>query len=591
MKSKQQIAEGTFHKICGFLPSPEQARIFDMLKNWGESSNPLLVRLPCGYGKTESVIVPFLAQALSKLWTLAPRLIYVLPTRALCNQIKQRIEEYALNVYRLTGQRIVVSIEHGTASLDPLFFADVCVTTFDQFLYGYARTKPQIGRHLDAPAGAIANSVVVFDEAHLYSPYTHALMRAMIDILTSSHIPTVIMTATMPESLQKDLLRGLETNHHETVSFGGIWPHFFSPRTINWRQEDWGLLDGPNLSKGFLKILDNQKGKRILVVVNRIDVAQKITKALQGRDDFLTLIHSRFTMQDRETKEKLVCEAFGKTANQARPGIIVSTQVCEVGLDISCDILVTECASADALVQRSGRVVRWGGAGQVLIVKPTGSDGTIDTNQWGSAFPYVNQKNGDNSRYDGVKKGEYCGISWAYLKQHAPQDLFTNWSALTEFCNHMDYRTDDVEARGALGQLFDSTLYADERPWNLSARGDLYSTVVVVTDKMQSFIDTSTPADKTKQKGKRKTSKDNQIPYNLLRPQCINLPFRYLLRTKQQLKQYDYDESVAKDESRIKPFQTYLIDAKNHYDSDLGLTLSKNEKNEDTEEASSCVIL
>jgi outer membrane receptor for Fe3+-dicitrate len=202
----------------------------------------------------------------------------------------------------------------------------------------------------------------------------------------------------------------------------------------------------------------------------------------------------------------------------------------------------------------------------------------------------VNTKNEENSQYDGIRKGEFCGISWTCLKQNAPQDLFTNWAALTGFCNQMDYRTDEVEARGALGQLFDSTLYADERPWNLSARGDLYSTVAVITDEIKSVIDSPEPTDKARRKGKPKKGQGSRIPYETLRAQCINVSFQYLYRTKKQLRQYDYSEGVAGDETRVRPFQTYLIDAERHYDSDLGLTLSRDEKNEETEEASSCVI-
>ena len=63
----------------------------------------------------------------------------------------------------------------------------------------------------------------------------------------------------------------------------------------------------------------------------------------------------------------------------ADAGVIISTQVCEVGLDISCDLLITECASADALVQRIGRVARWGGEGKVIIVNPEKSVPYVDS--------------------------------------------------------------------------------------------------------------------------------------------------------------------------------------------------------------------
>ena len=228
-----------YRRTCDFLPTPEQAEVFNVLSNWNLSQNPLLLRLPCGYGKTESVVIPFLAQAMTNKWSLAPRMIYVLPTRALCNQIHDRISNYAK---KINGKTITVGIEHGTSSLDPLFFSDICVTTFDQFLYGYARNKSQVGRHVDVPAGAFANSVIVFDEAHLYSPYTHSLMKAMLDILCHSRIPVVVMTATMPESLQNDLMCDLMP---KIIGFRG---QFLNNRSVSWELEEWLLLKDENPS-------------------------------------------------------------------------------------------------------------------------------------------------------------------------------------------------------------------------------------------------------------------------------------------------------------------------------------------------------
>ena len=247
-----------YENICGFSPNPEQVKTFDTLINLDTSKNPLILRLPCGYGKTESVVIPFLSQAITNKWSIAPRLIYVLPTRALCNQIRDRICRYAQQIEELTGKIITVGIEHGTSSLDPLFFSDICITTFDQFLYGYARTKQQIGRHFDLPAGSIANSVIVFDEAHLYSPYTHSLMRAMIEILVSSRIPVIIMTATMPESLQIDLLKIDTQNYPQTpINFSGNWLENAPKRNIKWRTEDRGFLKDGVITKELEGILDD----------------------------------------------------------------------------------------------------------------------------------------------------------------------------------------------------------------------------------------------------------------------------------------------------------------------------------------------
>ena len=92
----------------------------------------------------------------------------------------------------------------------------------------------------------------------------------------------------------------------------------------------------------------------MLVIANTIRDAQTLYQKLaetgwQG----LTLLHARFILRDRMEKEKRV--------SQAEPGtIFIATQVVEVSLDISYDVLITEIAPVDALVQRMGRVNRKG---------------------------------------------------------------------------------------------------------------------------------------------------------------------------------------------------------------------------------------
>lgn len=466
-------AEDAYERICGFSPYSEQKKIFDYVRGWDLShANPLFVRLPCGYGKTESIIAPFLTQAVENEWRLAPRLVYLLPTRALCNQMRERVQGYAAR-----AGRIVVGIEHGVSSLDPLFFSDICFTTFDQFLYGYARSKPQIGRHLDVPAGSFANSVIVFDEAHLYSPYTHALMKALLEVFCHSKVPTVVMTATMPESLQSDFFDGL---HAHSVEYGG-GP--LVDRKISWRTTNWRLLDNDKPSNELVNTLSKGKSKKILIVVNRVDIAQKLAKGLVSFEPFL--IHSRFSTIDRKARESDAISLLGK-GDARKAGVVISTQVCEVGLDISCDLLITECASADALVQRIGRVMRWGGTGKVMIAYPEKS------------VPYVDKKLGG--------RGDFVKVTWDYLDKNPDLD-FTSWADSCDFCNIMPYRVDYVEARNALGQLFEATLYADTLPYNLSARDELYCTIFVT-----------------------KAESDTEVPYCEVRSASMNVPYYWFKR-------------------------------------------------------------
>lgn len=70
---------------------------------------PLLLKAPTGSGKTEAVLAPFLSQFLNNDFTIAPRLIYVLPMRVLANSIADRISNYARNI----SPNISVKIHHG----------------------------------------------------------------------------------------------------------------------------------------------------------------------------------------------------------------------------------------------------------------------------------------------------------------------------------------------------------------------------------------------------------------------------------------------------------------------------------------------
>jgi len=94
------------------------------------------------------------------------------------------------------------------------------------------------------------------------------------------------------------------------------------------------------------------EGKRILFILNTVDRAIKLYDELKNlaRNKKVLIIHSRFTYKDRSSKEEEI----------ATSTILVATQVAEVSLDISFDILVTEIAPLPALIQRFGRVNRYG---------------------------------------------------------------------------------------------------------------------------------------------------------------------------------------------------------------------------------------
>ena len=100
------------------------------------------------------------------------------------------------------------------------------------------------------------------------------------------------------------------------------------------------------------KILnDINSGKKVLIVCNTVDKAQFIYEWFKEKDvDNSALLHSRFILKDRERIEK----------NLDNLNLLIGTQAIEVSLDIDYDVLYSEPAPLDALIQRFGRVNRRG---------------------------------------------------------------------------------------------------------------------------------------------------------------------------------------------------------------------------------------
>jgi CRISPR-associated endonuclease/helicase Cas3 len=95
-------------------------------------------------------------------------------------------------------------------------------------------------------------------------------------------------------------------------------------------------------------------GRKVLWVVNTVARAQVTYRDLAGEGLTCFVYHSRFRYQDRVQRQQDVLAAFRRSSGC----LVVVTQVCEMSLDISAELLVTEVAPFPALVQRLGRLNR-----------------------------------------------------------------------------------------------------------------------------------------------------------------------------------------------------------------------------------------
>ncbi|MEM3489611.1 MAG: CRISPR-associated helicase Cas3', partial [Nitrososphaerota archaeon] len=263
------------------------------------------------------------------------------------------------------GEFLIVKALHGEARETPHLFSDICVTTLDSFLYGYARKisvdSPYGDKHVDFTVGSIANSMIVFDEAHMYQGgkvQVLGLFKLIVKYLAKSGIPMFVMTATMPETIRNFIFKDIS---YDDISFKDDEQLFKKEYTLHLIQKDL-------LRTGIRDFVSTLEFKKLLVVTNTVERAINTYKELKKNHNCI-LLHARIRNADKIERLNSIKRYLLK--NHA---ILVSTQICEAGLDLDFDTLITDVAPADSLIQRIGRVARKGGKGTVYICNSEKTD-------------------------------------------------------------------------------------------------------------------------------------------------------------------------------------------------------------------------
>jgi CRISPR-associated endonuclease/helicase Cas3 len=200
----------------------------------------------------------------------------------------------------------------------------------------------------------LVDSAVIIDEVHSFD---RKMFDTLISFLKHFDIPVLCMTATLPTSRRQELIdAGLQ-----------IFPTEADRNTLDdlKQKEDhprYDLEPVANFDAAFDKAVKAyQAGERVLWVVNTVDrclaIAEKLETALKTK---VLTYHSRFRLQDRQKVHARTIAAFAyqKDGGERKRAIAVTTQVCEMSLDLDADMLITEVAPVPSLVQRFGRANR-----------------------------------------------------------------------------------------------------------------------------------------------------------------------------------------------------------------------------------------
>ncbi len=330
----------SFYKKLNFKPYPHQKEAFERIISLADNGGYVIIKAPTASGKTEAAVAPYFA-GLFEDYPFA-KLIYVLPTKALVNAQKRRIEE---DISKKLGLNLRIVVDHGNVYDKPMLNGDVVVCTLDTFIYGYASLRT-FGRRLHYPTSSIASSLVVFDEVQMFQDkeyYTPRIIAKIFRYLYNSKIPFVVMTATLPKKLEEILFEDIKTKGNKPIvcktSKRGKVKVEYSNSQLMESIEDFSdeLL----------------KSKKVGIILNTVPKAQEVykkVKSVVNDEKEVILLHSRIKTKEREKREEKLKES--------EEFIVVATQVIEAGLDISLDFMLTELAPADAIIQRIGRVAR-----------------------------------------------------------------------------------------------------------------------------------------------------------------------------------------------------------------------------------------
>lgn len=390
-----------FADFFAFAPRPLQDEVIELAPRM-IGPGLVLIEAPMGEGKTEAAFY------LADHWntTLGQQGTYIaLPTQATANAMFTRFRnDYlakryitdTINFHLLHGQAMlsdefetlrVSSIydeEEGEKSDNPNLLAQEWFTyrkrgllspfgvgTIDQSLMAVLQTK-----HVFVRLFGLAYKTVIIDEVHAYDTYMSTLLDRLLEWLAALNTSVVLLSATLTRKRREELIArysGVEervtpekpypriswvvNNHVGSLTFSCTTkPEQGSNKIISL---SWIPPDKLQLVETIRDSISD--GGCVAIVCNTVANAQDTYSALKDalRDVYLYLFHARFPFYERDRREKQVIRLFGKhSSDRPKRAVLVATQVIEQSLDLDFDLMVSELAPMDLILQRAGRLHR-----------------------------------------------------------------------------------------------------------------------------------------------------------------------------------------------------------------------------------------
>nr|WP_245405185.1 CRISPR-associated helicase Cas3' [Algoriphagus sp. AGSA1] len=356
------------------FPHSEKRNVQKLIDQYWEDEL-LLIRAATGAGKTDA----------SLLWASkqiengkAERLVIAMPTRftsnALSINVAESLSETGLYHSSAWFTKFQEKVEDGTVSKKDaskehefarLLQTPVTVCTIDHLLMALTLTRED--HHLIT--FNLANSCLVIDEADFYDNFTQANILVLLEMLKYWNVPVLLMSASLPDSVLSDYQKiGYQVTDIKEDKIDK--EEYSRPR--------FGVKSIVNceIPTDIEKLLESclLKGNAI-IYANTVDRAMEFLNWFEGKGINSCLYHSRFTEPDKMEKEKTLIQMLGRDAwkNGNARGIAILTQIGEMSINISADLMISDLCPIDRLTQRAGRLCRFDksklGELHVLVLK------------------------------------------------------------------------------------------------------------------------------------------------------------------------------------------------------------------------------
>lgn len=383
----------------GFNPRAIQYSFLSAVKD-SNSPGIYILEAPMGIGKTEAALG---AAELISANLGQGGVFFGLPTQATSNGIFPRIESWLEKISEEDDEFRSIQLVHGKAQLNENFMSisrnvdfdgdyqsgvmtnewftgrktavldDFVVGTVDQFLLLALKQKHLALRHL-----GFSKKTVIIDEIHAYDTYMGQFLSRAIYWMGVYGVPVILLSATLPMQRRAELIEAYirgsgkklkniskPVDWEKTESYPLIT--YFSDSSIN-QLISFGDFENKEVSvhritdEELFSILEDKlsDGGIAGIVVNTVKRAQDLAEAMSMKfgEELVEVLHSSFISDQRIKNEESLIKMIGKNATRPYKKIIIGTQVIEQSLDIDFDLLFSDLAPMDLLIQRLGRLHR-----------------------------------------------------------------------------------------------------------------------------------------------------------------------------------------------------------------------------------------